>query len=292
MLMNGLKRQIYLVDKQAQGEFFQEMILPSVWDKINESDIFLIGALEGEQVIGAAVFQLESTGAQLLSVAVEASRRRQGIGSALLQMCVRVLRRTSIQALYTILTEDETEAAALVSSFGMECSDANYKHYTILLKDVAALPALQDNKNKTYALEDVSDLMLKRFLNTVFPSNPKLVQKESFEPKVSRFFIENAQITACLLAGKTEDGLSLAWLSSQSKNKLSVLYLIQDALAAAVAAYPEDTNISFTGYEGTVVRLVEGLLGDITEKRPIKEWILKDYDFRLKDTSLTDWEVL
>ena len=72
MTMGGLKRQIYLVDKEAQGEFFKEMILPNVWDKINDPAVFLIGVLEDTRVIGAAVLRLENGRAQLLSIAVEA----------------------------------------------------------------------------------------------------------------------------------------------------------------------------------------------------------------------------
>ena len=290
MTMDGLKRQIYLVDKEAQGEFFKEMILPNVWDEINDPAVFLIGATENTQVAGAAVLRLENDRAQLLSIAVEASRRRQGIGSALLRECVRTLRRTSVQTLYTILMEGETEAEALLSSFGMLSSDAASAHYSILLKDVAALKVLQNSGNKTHALEDVSDLMLNRFMKATFPFDPEQGKRELFEPKVSRLLIENAQITACMLIEKKKDELSIAWLSSKSTNKLAVLYLIREALTAAVAEYPEDTQISFAAYDTLVIRLAEELLGNAAEKYAVREWVLEGYQFRLKDTKPMDWE--
>lgn len=286
-----LKRQMYLVDKEAQGEYFRGMILPDVWEKMDHPNVFLIGALEDEKVVGAAVMRLENHRAQLLSIAVEESRRRQGIGTALLKMCVRTLRRTAIQALYTVAMAKETGAFALFASFGMMSSDAGSAYYNVLLKDAAALQVLQNGGNKTCAIEEVSDFMLNRFMKAIFSADPALCERKLFVPKASRFLIENMQITACLLMEKTEEGLSIAWLSSRSKNKLAVLYLLKDALAAAVKEYPEDTKISFTAYDTVVIQLADKLLGEAAQKQPVSEWVLEEYKFRLKDTDLTGWEV-
>ena len=103
--------------------------------------------------------------------------------------------------------------------------------------------------------------------------------------------MENAQITACLLIEKAEDALSLAWISSRSSNKHAVVHLVKEAMPAATAEYPKDTKISFTAYEAFVVQLAEALLGKAAEKYAVREWVLEDYKFRLKDTDLTGWEV-
>ena len=288
--MDGLKRKVFLINKQTQVDFFRGMILPDVWENIADPTVFVFGALEGAEIIGAAVMRLENERAHLLSIAVKESRRRQGVGTALLRACVRALRRTSIQNFYTILMEEDTEAAALVSSFGMESSDEGSAYYSILLRDVMQLQILQNDGNKTLALKDVPDYKLNKYLQDSFPGNPALAESALFEPDLSRFLIEDGKITACMLMEKEEDALSVAWLASSSANKMAVLYLFKGALAAAIKKYPEDMEIRFTVFDEPLIRLVEHLLPKVREKELIKRWVLEHYAFRLTDTSAIGWE--
>ncbi len=284
-----MKRGVYLINNPEQKSAFFGLILPEVLPRMEENNVFLIGAVEEDHAVGAAVMAVEAMGAELLSIAVTEGHRRQGIGSALLRQCVRVLRRISIQSLEALVLEDETEASALMEAFGMECSGEGAAHYEISL-GAKELDVLLGKAACVVPLKEIQDYQYRNYMKKAFPAEGNLSNREAFEQNVSQVFVEDGQIVASLLAEKTEDGISLGWFSSWKKEPKVPMWLLRGALKEARERYPQEIKISFAAFEPSVIRLADKLLGNAVEKLEVRRWRLSDYRFRLKDTTPCGWE--
>lgn len=280
-------RICFLREPKAQSAF-SSLILPAVRPRLKEETVITLGALDGTRPVGALVVEIGLESARILSIASARDCRRQGIASALLRQCVRLLRRTSIQTLYSVITPESNSAAALFAAFGMTCSARESGYYRFTLADAAKQPVLQGDAGKVVAMEKVSELRLREYLRREFPGNAALRRSEVFDPKLSQALVEQGEITACILVERGKS-LSISWLSSKSREKLAILYLMRGVLTAARASCPPETEVEFATYEPSVAHLADELLPG-AKKSLIQEWELADGDFRLTDTTPTGWE--
>lgn len=281
-----MAHHVFLVQDPDQRAAFSGLILPEIQSRLGDPTVFLVGAVEGQQPVGAAVLELESGRAQLLSIAVAEDKRRRGIGLTLLRHCVRTLRRTSIQTLYAVLTAGEEAAEGLLQAFGMESSGPSGAHYSFTAAVAANHAILRGPKPGCFPLESVSTLHFRSYLHKAFPLDPAAVKREEFDPKISQVLVENGKITGCVLAEWEPDGLSLGWFSSFSGDKWALLYLLR----GIVAACPSQTQLHFAAYDPLVVQLADKLLGTAAKRLPIRQWTLADRRFRMADTAPTQWE--
>lgn len=284
-----MKHELYVINRPDQMKAFENLVLPDIVPGLAEDGIFLVGAVEGNVPVGAAVMELQQGRAELVSIAVAKNRRRQGIAGALLRQCVRMLRRTSIQVLYATLPSANEETGLLFSDFGMEPSDdcgAGYQFTLGALKNEALSGSFPDGITP---LEKVPDALFYPCIRELFPSDPSLGSRDIFDPKVSQVFVEKHQITACLLAECTNE-ISVSYLASQSRERMAPVYLMRGALAAAAVVFPPDTTVRFTAFDESMVRFADKLLGDMAVKYPIRQWAAAGHRFRLIDTTPTKWE--
>lgn len=280
-------RGVYLIRKSAQVTAFSGLILPDILPRLEEPPVYLLGAVDGNCPAGAAVLAIETGCAQILSIAVSPAHQRRGVGSALLRHCVRLLRRTAIQTLYAVLAPEETDAAALLASFGMEPQDSGVS-CRLTLGDALAQTTLRGSTPKTYSLSEIPSALLREYLHDSFPNGHVADAPERFDPQISRLRMEENRITGCLLA-TAGARISVDWFASQSSDKLTPLYLLRGALAAAETAYPPETPVLFAAYEPAVCRLTEKLFPD-AQRIPVQGWELADGPFRLIDTTPQGWE--
>lgn len=279
-------RGVYLIRESAQVTAFSGLILPDILPRLEEPSVYLLGAVDGNCPAGAAVLAIETGCAQILSIAASPAHQRRGVGTALLRHCVRLLRRTAIQTLYAVLAPEETDAAALFAAFGMESSEAG-AYYRFTLADASAQSTLSGGGSKTVPLAEIPSSLLRNYLSRSFPGNPAAAA-EHFDPRISQVRLEGGHPTGCLLA-TVDGGISIDWFASQSGDKLTPLYLLRGALAAAETAYPPETPVLFAVYEPAVCRLTEKLFPD-AQRIPVQGWELADGPFRLIDTTPQGWE--
>lgn len=281
-----MEHVVCLIRSSDQRRAFAGLILPDVLPRLEEPTVFLVGAVEGRQPVGAAVLELEPGRAQLLSIAVAEDRRRQGVGSALLRQCVRVLRRTSVQCLYAVLTAGFQAAEALLRAFGMEGSDEAGAYYRFSAEVVASISLLQGNRPGVVPLAQISRMQLRAYFQKAFPGDSAVAMRQAWDPRISHVLVEHGQITACLLAEREGEEVSLGWLSSSSRDKWALLYLLRGMAAAC----PPKTPIQFVAYDPAVRALADKLLGDAADKQPVRQWTLSGGRFRLTDTTPRGWE--
>lgn len=284
-----MKHELYVISRPDQMTAFENLILPDIIPKLTEEAVFLVGAVEGNMPVGAAVMELQQGRAELVSIAVAKDRRRQGIAGALLRQCVRMLRLTSIQVLYAALPSTNEETGLLFSDFGMTPSDDCGSSYQFTLGALEDETLSGSFPSGITPLEKVPDTLFYPYIRKLFPSDPSLGNRDIFDPKVSQVLVEKHQITACLLAECTNE-ISISYLASQSRERMAPVYLMRGALAAAASAFPPDTTVRFTAFDESTVRLADKLLGSAAVKYPIRQWAAASHRFRLIDTTPTKWE--
>jgi N-acetylglutamate synthase-like GNAT family acetyltransferase len=285
-----MDRHVLLLDKNIYGEYLKGLILPEAWEKLEKEETFLVGALEDEIPVGAALWELETTSARLLSIAVENEHRRRGIGTALLRYSMKVLHQLICDGIYAITLPEEEAAARLLESYGMTSEAEASASFKTTLEDVEKVKYLQGKNSHTIALEEVSQSNYNYFLNQYVSMDNRLFQKELFEQTCSRFIVREQQIVAGIFVEKEESGLSVAWLHSATNKAEDLIYLLQDAVGECTRIYPKDTVIRFTCYSDALLKIIHKLFDGKIEFDLVQMWSMSDGKFRLAETSMSEWE--
>ena len=159
---------IYLVEKKEQGDLFAPLMSHSVAERLKEEQVFLVGAVEEHQAVGAAVMELQKGRVQLLSVAVAPKWRRRGIGRALMERCVTLIQSTSAQSFYAVLGGDVGELGAFFRALPWFQSQDEAVCYQVSLGELRRVPLLTGPAPKTRALEDVDSFSYQSYLYDTF----------------------------------------------------------------------------------------------------------------------------
>lgn len=279
--MKYVETEVKLLNKEQYSQDFKGLILPEVYERLREEDVFLVGAIEGDVPVGAAVWKLESEIAQLLSIAVAQDHCRQGIGTEMLQKSIATLRQLSCMGAYVTTGKEDIQLNALLQSFGMEKSPDEAASFCVKLEDAAKVRAFQGEKFHTVALKDVPNNIYHYFVGRTFKLDRDLWDRELFDPECSCFIVRDKKIEAGIFVEYAKEELSVAWLHSNSGRPMDLIYLFQDAISMAGKNYAPDTPVHFTCFEPSFLKLVEKLLGDKVRITPIHKWSLTGYKFRL-----------
>lgn len=285
-----MERQVLLLDKESYGSYFEELIFENAYEQLGKEEVFLIGALEEGEPVGAAVWELETGRARLLSIAVTEEKRRKGIGTALLSQSMKILRQLHIDGVYTMTLPEETAAAGLLEAYGMKTESELSAHYRIKLEDMKNVSYLQSKKLHTEALKDLSDGQFYAFVNERFSMDTDLWKRELFEEECSRVVVKDYKIVAGIFVEQEEEELSVAWLHSDSNKIEDLLYLFQDAICIAMKKYSGDVLITFTCYSDTLSKIIQKMFKTKIESNAIRRWSMSGSEFRLAKSTVSAWE--
>lgn len=285
-----MERSVTIIDREDCGEYFEGLILPEVYEKIHKEGVFLIGAIEEQNPVGAAVWEIEESRAQLASIGVAKDHQRQGIGTALLRYSMKVLHQTSCLGVYTLTLPGEEAADGLFRSFGMTSEEGGSMRYSIKLGDIADTRSMQGKEGRTRPLKEIPDSLYFSFVDQMYNLDESLFAKNLFDPDCSRFVVRDKRIGAGIFIEKEVDGLSVAWLHSVTSRPEDLMALFQEAVGAGVKKYSKDAQISFTCYSRLLRNVAEKLFGDRMKKESIHQWSLCGYRYRLADTEKSRWE--
>ena len=276
-----MELQIELLEKEVYQTCFEGLILPEVYEQLGREEVFFIGAIDGADPVGAVVWELEPEMGRLLSVAVAKDYQRQGVGTALLQKSMMVLRQLNCSGVYGVTLPGEEAVSGLLRSFGMREEPGDAAYFRIRLADAVNLPLLQGNSLHTVALKDLPDNIYYYYINRFFPQDTDLWSKERFDPDCSRFIVRDSDIVAGIFIEEGEEELSIAWLHFISEKPAELMLLFRDAAAEGRKKYPEDGMLGFTCYKPSLVKIAEKMFGDKLQEVRIRQWSLTGYEFRI-----------
>ena len=285
-----MDRQVLLLDKNIYGEYCKGLILPEAWEDLEKEETFLVGAIENGISLGVALWELETTSARLLSIVVESEHRRKGIATALLRYSMKVLHQLNCDGVYAIILPEEKAVAKLLESFGMSSEAEESSSFSITLQDVEKIKYFQGKNCHTVAIKEIPQGVYNYFLNQNVSLDNRMFEKSLFEQDCSRCIVRERQIVAGIFIEKEDNGLSVAWLYSATNKAEDLFYLLQDAVRECVRIYPKDTVIRFTCFSDALLKIIHKFFDGKIKFDLIQMWSLSDSEFRLAESSISEWE--
>ena len=268
---------IYLVDKKRQGEFFLPLLPDALIPRLTEELVFLVGCVENETPIGAALLEVQGEQVQLLSIAVDPPQRRRGVGTAIMERCVALLQATCTQTFYAVLPAELPELAAFFSSLPWFCPQEGASGFSIPLGKLLRIPLLQGPAPGAVSVEDVPSAVYLAYQRNTFPADTSQCSRTQLDQHVSQVMLQDGRVSASALFSPSADGLSLDWLHNRSSDKLAPLLLLRAALAAMAERCSPETVVSFVNDSEIALRLAEKLLGVSEKHETVLRWEISAY---------------
>ena len=275
--------------RPEQHNFFMSFIPEHLQAHLAEESYLLLGAVENDTPVGALVLKTDDLSARICSVYVLPENRRQGIATSLISAAIRMLRRSNVQELYTVICDPEEPVTALLTRIGMEQTECN-SVYSTTVGHLSSVAALKRQEEKSVSLEALPNNQFLVMARDIFGENPQAVDRKLYDPDLSRAYMENGLVSSLLLMRYTDGALTISWFEDRSSNQMVPMYLLRDACAEALKKYAPETPIEFTCLADSSAKLSEALLGEGAEKRTMEVYELPSFRFRLFDLGPATWE--
>lgn len=271
---------VCLVSKE-RWELFRPLIPAELHSQMEEENVFLVGAIEENKAVGAAVLELGELTLELLSVVVAPAWRRRGVGASILLRCTALAQEISVRAFEVAAPSSMTELEGFFSSLPwLRCEPAS-SYVEVQVGDLKKIPLLAGGAPNAIPLEQVPILAYRDYLRKTFPEDPTQCLRQDLDLRVSQAIVKNGEIRACALVMPSEDGVSLSWLHNTSSDKLAVLILLRAAVAAVCTYYPEDASIQFSVDSEQLESFSEKLLAGVGRREQMNVWAIEDVDLML-----------
>ena len=300
-----MKIETFVIDK-TMAEKFYPLLTEDARQLLDESDTYLIGAAADRRAAGAALLSIdekESMSSQILYLAVADECRRKGVGTALLDRCLRASRQFAVSSMDCVIFNpedgDETQVQVLdafLTSWGMRKEDEEegaYGSFNLgMLKETGVLFRAFGSDRESlmrFKKEDASYCIpLSKADESVTAScDHKLMAPcgfENLEQDLSQVFVKDGKLLASFLVKKLDDELYIEWMSAGKDNRLDALiFLMDNSMKAALEKYPEDTRILYSAWDESAKKLITRILGEDRKEDSMRYYSISDMDFRLKE---------
>lgn len=111
-------------------------------DELDHKDAVVVGAFDGDVVVGFLVLRLMAGELWIFNIGTDATRRRQGVGDALMTRAVSTAKAMGVE-LWLEVRERNTAAIALYEKHGLVVVGRRPKYYPPLPGETAREAALQ-----------------------------------------------------------------------------------------------------------------------------------------------------
>ena len=298
-----MKIESFVVDKENAAAFLP-LLSKEFRERLGEWDLCLIGASAERRAVGAAILQIdeETYSARLQYLAVSEKYRREGVGTELLNRCLRTARQFATDSLNCVLVfgegpgeEDGKALAALFKAWGMEEDQAAPGVFgSFSLKDLkktgilfrafgddkkSMLKFKQEETGNCFCLGETKEALLTDCdMDTMAPCG-----FEGLEKELSFVYAKDGSIEASFLVGRREDSFCVEWMTMGPHHRIDALiYLMDFSMNAALKKYPEDTKIIYSAWNDRAKALINRILGEDREEQEVRFFSLSGIPFRLK----------
>ncbi len=179
---------------------------------------------------------------------VDASVRRRGIAGELLDALCALADETGVRELDAVVSGDgEGPVRSLLFDRGFACEDVSpvYRFPLSAVLNGPLSAALDRKEPRVTALNSLPAYLL-RDLNAALaapdgPMYPAIDPGALLEESMA--WLENGEVTACLLLAPCGEGIELRWIYSRYQSRIAVQSLFAGAARALGAHYPPQTVV-------------------------------------------------
>ena len=271
---------------KTQKDYFRFLFAPDDYEELEKPDFFLIGAIEDDLPVGAAILQLMPSRAEISALGVADPDRFFEIGTRLLRQCVLALEKTEVRSLSAITQEDSDEEK-LFRDFGMEKTAEESAVYYMTLFEVMGHPFFSKrSKKSSMPFGEIPRHLLLEFFKKSLPADPASGFLGNPDDTLSRAYLEDEKVRAVITVEKDETGLLLTWIASDRNDPEVLRCMFCDAIAEAKKRYPPEIVFYFGVYEPHSARTAEKLFPNCSTKTKESLFVLPTYRFRIIAASL------
>jgi len=255
------------VDK-TNLEFFKSYIPPGIYSKLSRQNVLAIGAVEDTTAIGVMVVEIKDKAVMILWVFVADDYRRRGVASMLFVELENAAIADNLTEIRTAFSEEDNAEimTALLEKHEYICAPIPSSGiYTIKLADVkwSVLEKARTNEQlMTWA--DVPNVLLRVYGSKLAKEKEITVDlpliKDDYLP-YSMAAVQSGEITGVCLYKPVSD--TRAELNFLRGNTASLGVMLRSSLEAIKAEYPVDVRISMSGADGSGLKLLRGLVGEV-----------------------------
>ncbi|MCR4641510.1 MAG: GNAT family N-acetyltransferase [Lachnospiraceae bacterium] len=260
---------------------FRPLIREDAYPFLLDPDVFALGLVNDDTAFAAAVFRVHDGGeAELLSIAVSESGRRQGYGTELLVEATDfMVDRMDVIRLSCDFVEggDDKEAfKGFLKYLEFETEKQAGGCYRISLKKLRENRLLEGGSKDCRSVADLTTMERKLLYREEMDLKP-LEEQGWIEEQVSCVKQDGPSLSSVLIFTKgdgsgdiygdepKEGALCIQWARSDSDNPAGLLSLFRHAMKK-LESYPEDTEIYVPVLNEASERLAEKILGEGAEK--------------------------
>ncbi len=285
----------FVVDKD-HADLFIPLLNEAAIAGLERPDTCLVGAVLDGEAAGAALFSVDEEHrgcGQILHLAVENEMRRMGVGTSLLNRCLRSLRQFAVTAMDCVLIGEETEGdedgdgkgdlEEFLSAWGMERKFVGVVGVFTLDEALAGGRLSVHESEYCQSLAEVEQPILNRCSTELVDSDGW----KQLDPELSYVYVKDRVIHATFLMQQRFDRLYVEWMANEEGgNPKALISLMEHSLAAARERYPGSTEVMYSAWNDTAKKLIRYVLAGQGRERKVRLFSLSDEMFRLKEVDL------
>ena len=253
-------------------------------------DCLIAGACVDKQAAGAAILLLDediSGSGQILHFFVSDKFRRMGVGTELLNRCLRILRQFAVSTMDCVVMGGTSEGSGegdleqFFTAWGMEKDPDEGVAGSFTLDDVAEAGKLGENDTAAcMPLGKIKPGILDKGRDGLIYNG----DWQQADQELSFAYVSDQRIRAVFLVREHAGSLFVEWMEvEKGGNPKWLLSLMERSLSVAGKRYPGDTAVSFTAWNESAIKLIDYLLRPRLNTTKISRYSISDEAFRLKE---------
>lgn len=271
----------YYILNQKSLTLFLPFLHPDDQQGATCGELRVVGAVEEQTAVGAAVFSRVGEDAFLRGIAVSPAYQHQGIAEGMLRYLCSVLPALDCFSLTVSVAPNhpaEPIIAKLMQKLGGEITDGP----SLISCPIAALrespllkPLLTAESGKVVSMKDMSGMDLREFGNDLLHKGVISVPMdwETFDPQLSFFgMTEKREISCCVCAVQSGDGISVEWIYTEPSAARELVMAVVALLRRCETVCPPDACFSAVLIDDSARKLLERLGGDRVKYQAAGQW--------------------
>lgn len=284
-----MKIESFLVGKGAI-QAFGPLLDEEARELAERDECLIVGACVDKQAAGAAILLLDediSGSGQILHFFVSDKFRRMGVGTELLNRCLRILRQFAVSTMDCVVMGETSEGSRegdleqFFTAWGMEKDPDEGVAGSFTLDDVAEAGKLGENDTAAcIPLGKIKPVILDKGRDGLIYNG----DWQQADQELSFAYVTDQKLRAVFLVRERAGSLFVEWMEvEKGGNPKWLLSLMERSLSIAGKRYPGNTLVRFTAWNESAIKLIDYLLRPRLNTTKISRYSISDEAFRLKE---------
>ncbi|MBR5420202.1 MAG: GNAT family N-acetyltransferase [Lachnospiraceae bacterium] len=239
--------------QKEQLDLYRSFILENALDHIQDEDVLVIGALDGDALVGVMVVKQDDP-VRVMSISVNEDYQRKGVGSTLMDELAGRLIEAGAEGMEALLFGTDEEDYKGLSQFLWRCGfiqDESYLDVEVSLGEVAANKEFarvtgEKTNHNTRLLSELTEMEKKKLGKILsVQAGYHNFPRQGLLEKLSCVYEDKGEICGCVLMGEKGNTLELQYvfLNADLSDRIALFRMMSRTLEASRSAYGDDKKL-------------------------------------------------